>query len=219
MRPSSFFLIEKFNEYNRQFFNNELPAVPISYSRSRKKMGSTNYQRDEQGKPILSTLRITMSVYYDLSEEEYIDTLVHEMIHCYILVKGIKDTGKHGEEFQRIMREINAKGVKVSLNYTPSAKDVSGALVRARYVFVVEWKDERTAIAVSAKTRLFEIWRAFEEASEVRSFRLYGSLDPWFGEYPAITKPKVFFVDREQLQQHLTGAVEMQKKGPYIMVK
>lgn len=219
MRPTLNYFYQKYREYNRQLFNGELPAIPIRYSRSRRKIGATRYQLDDHHQPIPATLCILMSVYYDLAEEEYIDTLVHEMIHCYIIVKGINDNGKHGAEFQRIMREINAKGVRVSLNYTPSAEDVSSALIRARYVFVVEWKDGRTGITVSAKTRLFELWRAYEGAPEVRSFRLYGSLDPWFGEFPAVTKAKVYFPAPEQLRQHLSGAVEMQKKGRYIMPK
>lgn len=219
MRPQPGYFQEKYKEYNRQLFGGELPNIPVRYSRSRKKMGYTHYVLDEHSRPVLSTLCIYMSVYYDLSEEEYIDTLVHEMIHCYIITKGIQDTGVHGKVFQRIMRDINAKGVRVSLKFIPSAENVSAALIRARYVFVVKWHDGKTGITVAPKTRLFDFWKAFVDAPEVVSFRLYGTLDPWFGEYPAVTKPRVFFPDDDLIAQHLNDAVEMEKRGHYIQPK
>ena len=39
------------------------------------------------------------------------NTLLHEMIHAYIFLRKIRDTGDHGPAFQRIMHQINASTV------------------------------------------------------------------------------------------------------------
>lgn len=44
---------------------------------------------------------------YDLSVREIDDTLVHEMIHQYIIQNGLKDTSTHGLIFKGFMRKIN----------------------------------------------------------------------------------------------------------------
>lgn len=44
---------------------------------------------------------------YDLSVRDIDDTLVHEMIHQYIIQNGLKDTSPHGLIFKEFMRRIN----------------------------------------------------------------------------------------------------------------
>ena len=49
-----------------------------------------------------------ISKYYNQTEKQYDETLIHEMIHYYIKYKHIEDTDSHGIEFKKIMNRINS---------------------------------------------------------------------------------------------------------------
>lgn len=57
----------------------------------------------------------------DMSEREIDDTLVHEMIHQYIIQNGIHDTSAHGRTFKDYMLRVN-KAFAGDLNITVRGK-------------------------------------------------------------------------------------------------
>lgn len=57
----------------------------------------------------------------DMSEREIDDTLVHEMIHQYIIQNGIHDTSAHGRTFKDYMQRVN-KAFAGDLNITVRGK-------------------------------------------------------------------------------------------------
>ena len=83
MRPTLDYIIEKFDYYNQLCFDGKLQRPPIFLNTRYSTMGQTGGmgEIDKDGKLHWSELRIEISVRRDLPEYEYIDTLVHEMIH------------------------------------------------------------------------------------------------------------------------------------------
>ena len=74
-------LKQKFEEYNKLYFNNELPMCRFTYT----------YMRDVFGRYMTSTTpkckkigHIWISKSIDLDEEMLRELLVHEMIHHYV---------------------------------------------------------------------------------------------------------------------------------------
>lgn len=95
-------LYEVYTEYNKRFFNNELPPanlVTIEYS---NRMSSTAGMCF----PHKRLIRISYPYAEKYGWEETKSVLLHEMIHLQI--------GGHGEAFMRKMRDIQAKGGNVS---------------------------------------------------------------------------------------------------------
>lgn len=50
---------------------------------------------------------IRLSIKYNRTEFEYINTLVHEMLHQWIFESGTKDNSSHGLYFKKYMKQIN----------------------------------------------------------------------------------------------------------------
>lgn len=123
MRPSVTELQQMFDYYNDLCFGGKLVRPEIRLNRRKRSMGLTVVRTDclTQRKSI----HIEVSVLNDLPREEYIDTLVHEMIHYHIFSSNLEDDATHGSLFRSIMGRINTEcGVKVTLRYKASDEDL-----------------------------------------------------------------------------------------------
>lgn len=109
MKPTKEYLEEKFEAFNNQMFGGQLPAVPIKLGKGKTALGYLKFRRHKSlfGRVSLSGFSIFISTYFDLTEDEIEDTLIHEMIHYYIYFNNIKDTSSHGPFFREKMAEIN----------------------------------------------------------------------------------------------------------------
>lgn len=108
MKLTTDILEEKFDECNKQYFNSELPYPFLGvFSKKRPFAKFTYLIKKKNGKKELLYKKISISDYYDFTEEQLIDILVHEMIHYYIAYNGIKDNKEHGKEFTLMMDRLN----------------------------------------------------------------------------------------------------------------
>lgn len=105
------FIVEKFNEYNEQIFGGTLPLLPIRLGRARTRLGSFGYsiRRRFFLKREMYNFHMRFSTYYDLPQELWEDTIIHEMIHYYLALNKQQDATPHGPNFRRLMKNINAK--------------------------------------------------------------------------------------------------------------
>lgn len=116
MQATTELLKRWFVELNRRFFSGELPLPRFTVGNSRTMLGSLRWKVRRIGlKERQTDYVIRISNYYDVSEDEFRNVLLHEMIHYYIAVKGIKDTAPHGVAFRRIMNRVNACGWHVTV--------------------------------------------------------------------------------------------------------
>lgn len=102
------FLYNKFNEFNEEFFDGSLPQIKIIIGKSRKSYGLFHFSIDRTTK-VKTPIHISISGYFERSEKEYCQTLIHEMIHYYIAYNLLAlDEDAHGKTFQSMMNVINA---------------------------------------------------------------------------------------------------------------
>jgi predicted SprT family Zn-dependent metalloprotease len=103
------------------FFNGVLPKIDIEISRTKHTLGQFTYIEKTN-----TPLKIRISKYYNRTEFEIDQTLVHEMIHYYICFMGMKDSSSHGIIFKGMANEINSKSnfhiEATTLNTAPIAK-------------------------------------------------------------------------------------------------
>lgn len=104
MRPNLSYLYDKYHYYNNLCFNGELPSVEILLNTRATCLGLTV---SSQPKLEYRIPRIEISTRWDLPEQDFINTLVHEMIHVYIIFHQLKDNGDHGNLFRKIMNSLN----------------------------------------------------------------------------------------------------------------
>lgn len=208
MTPSVEYLEERFDTFNELCFGGALPRIPIKVSNARTFVGRLQYRpvRDWRGRVVRRedfVLRISRR--FDLPEAEIEDTLIHEMIHYWIALEGLKDTSTHGQLFRAKMKEINAqygRHLTISHKTTPEEFD-RDTRVRDHWFCVSQLADGRTALTVAAQSRIARIKRAFRWSPTVRSQTWYHSTDPWFNRFPRCRTPKLFPVDAAELRQHL----------------
>ena len=60
---------------------------------------------------------ISITDYYDFTEEQFKDIMCHEMIHYYLAYFGIDRNCKHGKKFKEMAEQLN---LKYGLNITPT---------------------------------------------------------------------------------------------------
>ena len=99
---------EKFKEYNKEYFNNELPKPKFGLLKTYRTCGYFSCKKII-GKRKLKGQRIDISVYYDWDEDELKNVIIHEMIHYYLAHKHIDNELTHGEAFTDMANDFNEK--------------------------------------------------------------------------------------------------------------
>jgi len=130
-RYTDYKMIPKFMEFNKKYFNGEVPIVELKWNSRLKKAGgqtSSTYNR-ETG--VVTPISIDLATYIpDIINEEYVEEyydsiLLHEMVHAWVDVhKG--RVKPHGHEFKMKMMEVIRKAnirfltpAKFTITYIP----------------------------------------------------------------------------------------------------
>lgn len=222
MRPTLDYIIEKFDYYNQLCFDGKLQRPPIMLNTRYSAMGQTGGQGqiDEKGKIHWTDLRIEISVRRDLPEYEYIDTLIHEMIHYYIMSNDLEDDSPHGTLFRQKMSEITNKyGIRITIDYDPSEEIQIATRTRNRFICVAETTDGHSYFAVVAKNKLFEFWELIPQIEGVSDVHWYVSDRQIFENVPVAVSPALIPIDAGKIHHYLTGARELEKVGEIIREK
>lgn len=106
-------LEQDFNILNKNLFQNRVKNIPLKWFRSKDKLGLFTFN-DEMS-------YIEISTFYNLTRQQYLDILAHEMIHVFIHQQNIKDNDDHGKEFIRIMNSINSKHKEFNIKPSENA--------------------------------------------------------------------------------------------------
>ena len=106
------FIKANFHKYNKKYFNGELEEPSFEITKTKNRLGCCKWRTNYFGE---KEFTIEISRYFQRPEKDYINTLIHEMIHLYIRQKGIYDGDKHhGPEFYRWADKINQDGWEIA---------------------------------------------------------------------------------------------------------
>lgn len=205
MKPEIPYVLEKIDSFNRLYFGGELPPIPVRLASARTFLGKITYKykRGPFGRiKGYTDCVMAISKSFDYSGPELEDVIIHEMIHYYILYKGIKDTSSHGVEFRRIMDTINTeygRNVRIRHNLKPDTPVPARRTSRSRVVLVSVFKDGKTGVTVCTAAKAPSIKRALPRYYSLESVKMYSSADPFFDRYPLSRTPKIYRITREEL--------------------
>ena len=96
--------------WNYVAFNNELPIPFCGVLHSYRTCGY--FQCKYYGGWFSKTFydfSISITDYYDFTDEQFNNILVHEMIHYYLTYTGVDRRCRHGKEFKKMAKELNKK--------------------------------------------------------------------------------------------------------------
>lgn len=113
MKVDTDWLFLRFYELNERFFNKALPTPQFDIDYSRTKLGHCycSYSLLTLA-PDPSSYKITISNQYQRGEGDYLNTLLHEMIHLYFFATRRPYEG-HGSGFQQMARSFDKYGFDI----------------------------------------------------------------------------------------------------------
>ena len=100
-------LAESFDKYNKAYFEGKLPTPMFDLLHSYRTCGYFQYTKGGWFDKTLYDPTISMTDYYDFTEKQFKDILVHEMIHYYLAYCGEDRGCHHGKKFKRMARRLN----------------------------------------------------------------------------------------------------------------
>ena len=104
MVPSRFNILVNFHYFNEEYFGGILPIPQLKVRHGWRTLGYFSYQTDT---PFGMSETIEISDFYDYTEYEFRDTLIHEMIHYYLYYTGEDLKCRHGKAFKAMAKRFN----------------------------------------------------------------------------------------------------------------
>ncbi|WP_277043232.1 SprT-like domain-containing protein [Prevotella multiformis] len=187
--PEGGSLLERFNRYNALIFDGRLPVPRLRWSRARTRLGQMACRRKTSlGRTKYYDYTLSVSTYYELTEEQTDDVLIHEMIHYSIAYTGLKDTSPHGVIFRSMMEKINrrfGRHVTVSVNtrdlHAREAQQPADCLVLA-----LEMKDGKCYLSSVNPSAAGRLAATLAQAHEIARYGWYRSEDDFFRNMPRV---------------------------------
>lgn len=221
MKPTIDFIKNKFDEFNRLMFGGRLPDLTIELSDASRFLGMCVSKRTRlpDGREVHSDFRLRINTRIDLPREVIEDTIIHEMIHYFILYNGLTDSSPHGSIFMAIMNSINAtygRHLSVKFNATPEQHEQCVDSRRRWHVIaVVHFVSGQTGIKVLPRVvpKVIDYHNHISKASEVHKIELFLHNDPFFNRYPTSASYRVHDIDPSTLTSHLAGAHRLSVNG------
>lgn len=217
MKATKEYVERKFEEFNRQMFAGRLPKLPIELSDAKTFLGLCVYKKrkDKNGNEVKYDFRLRINTRIDLSEQELENIIIHEMIHYYIGVNQLRDNSAHGRIFKYIMNYINENYHRnVSISFKGSKIQNEQAIdkkARWHVVAKVIFTDGRTGVKVLPRvlTSILRFYNTVRCHSGVKNIELYMSNNVFFNKYPNSAALKIYFIERQELDDNLAGAEPM----------
>lgn len=222
MKATIDYIERKFEEFNNKMFEGMLAKLPFKLSNARTFLGQVRFMREknEDGTWHYYGFVFAISTLIDLPEEEVEDTIIHEMIHYYILSNQMQDTSPHGEIFQRIMKDINVRFDRnISVTHTATKEEQeSDKEVRQHLLCVLHFTTGKYGITIANKSRLFQLWDELPKFPKVDQCNWYITSDPFFNRFPRASSAKVYPIPHGELEEHLKGSQKLERRGNNIRI-
>lgn len=221
MKPTTDYIERKFQEFNTLMFGSKLTMPPILLSRARTFVGqcAAKKRRTLFHGTQLFDFRLKFSICFDLSEEEWEDTIIHEMIHYYIGINGLKDTSAHGKVFRQMMEAINQRyGRKLTISHKTSPEQRE-ELYNSRKVWhviaLLQFDDGRKGLKVLPRIRQrIEAYRTtMLRDKRIKQIDLFMSNDPYFNRFPNSSAFNAILANEDEFMPHIQQAQHIEFGG------
>lgn len=198
-------LRKNFRQFNLQYFDGVLPEPRFYIGHSRTRLGSLTYKRGF----MLNAFTLSMSNYYDQTEYQFKNVLLHEMIHLSIAASGLKDTSSHGVVFRGMMARLNREGWNISVTTpmkgTPKAYTGSATVIRQYLVLALEMKDGVHFLSSVNPKYARKLSTQLKRIPEIKHFAWYTTNDKWFEDMPRVQSLRARKVDAETYNKKIAA--------------
>lgn len=181
-----------FDKFNHDYFRGGLPLPRFGLSKSRTRLGSMGCKRRiRMGKSEFYDYSIHLSNYYDQTERQYQNVMLHEMIHFSIAYTGQKDTSPHGVVFRGMMDSLNRKygweiSVMTSTRNVNVSEEMKSKRIRERLILVIKMKGGKRFVSVVNPRYARTLNSQLRRVAQVESFDWYTSVDAYFSDFTVV---------------------------------
>lgn len=198
-------LRDNFRQFNLRYFDGVLPEPRFFIGRSRTRLGSLSYKRGLMWRKgftsVANAFTLSISNYYDQTEYQFRNVLLHEMIHLSIAASGIKDTSSHGVVFRGMMDRLNREGWNISVTTpmrgTPKAYTGSSTVIQQYLVLAIEMKDGKHFLSSVNPKFAKSLNVRLQRLPEVKHYAWYTTNDKWFEDMPKVRSLRGRVVDTD----------------------
>ena len=208
---------EWFKRFDQEYFGGKLPLPELSLTRAKTRLGQLAFKRASRwGRTKLYDFKLSMSTYYDMTEQQAKSVLLHEMIHYIIGYTGLKDTSPHGVVFRGMMDNLNRKyGWDIRVMTSTKGWKVSERVAEKKkakgpqtyLMLAIELKDGKFYLSRVNPGFARRIEKQLPMVRELRSHRWYTTQKSYFEDYPQVRSlrgRRITKGDFEKLQNVLT---------------
>ena len=187
---------EWFKRFDQEYFGGKLPLPELSLTRAKTRLGQLAFKRASRwGRTKLYDFKLSMSTYYDMTEQQAKSVLLHEMIHYIIGYTGLKDTSPHGVVFRGMMDNLNRKyGWDIRVMTSTKGWKVSERVAEKKkakgpqtyLMLAIELKDGKFYLSRVNPGFARRIEKQLPMVRELRSHRWYTTQESYFEYYPQV---------------------------------
>ncbi len=188
-----------FLDFNKRYFDGELPTPILAIGNSRTQLGTMSWRQSHKWLKSTYTYTIRISNFYDVEEKDFKNVLLHEMIHLYIESKHLKDTSSHGRLFQTMMQRINSYGweIKISTKIDCDAKAAKKPKGRWCIVLAISLATNQYLLSIVNPRYVYTIEARLRKSKNVLSFSWYISSNAYFANFPQVRTPRGRIVKKD----------------------
>jgi len=143
------YLEDKYDEFNKKYFFNKLPKIPIRINKMKTKGGFIVFYL--KGGELDHFKEIVISNFFNKTEKHTQAILIHEMIHAYLKVVGmVKDIGgMHGSHFKTIIDKLK-KEYDLDIPLEDDVKDleISDTIKRKEFFVIILQSKDKYSLSV-----------------------------------------------------------------------
>ena len=137
-------LKDDFDYLNKLLFDNQVKEVPLNYFSSKTKAGIMEVRNGK--------MSIKITKFFELSKQQRLSILSHEMIHALMYQNGMKDNNDHGNTFMKIVNELNKKQDEFVISKTEMLSDFKPTSKNKKEIGAIVFKlsnDQHGAVFVN----------------------------------------------------------------------
>lgn len=187
---------EWFKRFDQEYFGGKLPLPELSLTRAKTRLGQLAFKcASRWGRTKLYDFKLSMSTYYDMTEQQAKSVLLHEMIHYIIGYTGLKDTSPHGVVFRGMMDNLNRKyGWDIRVMTSTKGWKVSERVAEKKkakgpqtyLMLAIELKNGKFYLSRVNPGFARRIEKQLPMVRELRSHRWYTTQESYFEDYPQV---------------------------------
>lgn len=182
--------------FDREYFGGNLPMPVMGLTHARTRLGQLAFKKASRwGRTKLYDFKLSLSTYYDMTEVQAKNVLLHEMIHYVIAYTGLKDTSSHGIVFRGMADNLNrkhgwdiriatsTKGWKVSEQVKKKKEDKGP---QTYLMLAIEMSDGKFFLSRVNPGFASRIERQIQGLDNVVHHQWYTTEEPFFDDYPQV---------------------------------